>query len=116
VRKLKVRPRLLKAKVLALAVAMLSTVPAAVYAQTTTSPYIPELRPEVPDFLKPIVERGLNLLYGLGWLVVIGMFIYGGIEWARGDAEKGKKIIGGAIIGAIILAVAPLFIRWLLGG
>lgn len=89
---------------------------AVVHAQTTTSPYIPELRPEVPDFLKPIVERGLNLLYGLGWFVVIAMFIYGGIEWARGDAEKGKKIIGGAIIGAIILAVAPLFIRWLLGG
>jgi hypothetical protein len=117
VRKLKARPRLLKA--LALTMAVLSATPvAAVHAQTSnsTSPYIPELRPEVPDFLKPIVERGLNLLYGLGWFVVIAMFIYGGIEWARGDAEKGKKIIGGAIIGAIILAIAPLFIKWLLGG
>ena len=102
-------------KVLVAVGGVLSTLPVAtVHAQTTT--YIPELRPEVPDFLKPIVERGLNLLYGLGWFVVIGMFIYGGVEWARGDAEKGKKIIGGAIIGAIILAVAPLFIRWLLGG
>jgi hypothetical protein len=66
----------------------------------------------LPDFLKPIVERGLNLLYALGWIVVIAMFIYGAIVWARGDSEMGKKIIG----GAIILAIAPLFIRWLLGG
>ena len=108
---------LLKAKVLALAVAMLSTVLAAVYAQTTTtSPYIPELQPQIPDFLKPIVERGLGFLYGLGWVVVIGAGIYGGIEWARGDPEKAKKILGGVIIGGIILAVLPMFIRWLLGG
>ena len=114
---MKARPRLLKAKALALAVAMLSAVPAAVYAQTTTtSPYIPELQPQIPDFLKPIVERGLGLLYGLGWVVVVGAGIYGGIEWARGDPEKAKKILGGVIIGGIILAILPMFIRWLLGG
>jgi hypothetical protein len=112
----KLKARLLKAKALALAVAMLSAVPAAVYAQTTTSPYIPELRPEVPDFLKPIVERGLGLLYAIGWVVVIGAGIYGAIEWARGDSEKGRKVLGGAIIGAVILAVLPMFIKWLLGG
>jgi hypothetical protein len=98
--------------------AVLSAVPvAAVHAQTTTtSPYIPELQPQVPDFLKPIVERGLGLLYAVGWIVVIGAGIYGAIEWARGDPEKAKKILGGVIIGAIVLAILPMFIRWLLGG
>jgi hypothetical protein len=113
VRKLKARPL----KALALAVAMLSVAPVAVHAQTTTtSPYIPELQPQVPDFLKPIVERGLGLLYAIGWVVVIGAGIYGAIEWARGDPEKAKKILGGVIIGAIVLAILPMFIKWLLGG
>jgi hypothetical protein len=104
-------------KVLVAVGGVLSTLPVAiVHAQTTTSPYIPELRPEVPDFLKPIVERGLGLLYAVGWVVVIGAGIYGAIEWARGDSEKGRKVLGGAIIGAVILAILPMFIKWLLGG
>jgi len=104
-------------KVLVAVGGVFSTLPVAtVYAQTTTSPYIPELRPEVPDFLKPIVERGLGLLYAIGWVVVIGAGIYGAIEWARGDSEKGRKVLGGAIIGAVILAILPMFIKWLLGG
>jgi hypothetical protein len=118
VRKLKARPRLLKA--LALTMAVLSATPVAVHAQstntTTTSPYIPNIAPQIPDFLKPIVERGLGLLYAIGWVVVIGAGIYGAIEWARGDSEKGRKVLGGVIIGAIILAILPMFIKWLLGG
>ena len=112
---MKARPRLLKA--LALTMAVLSAVPVAVHAQTTTtSPYIPELQPQVPDFLQPIISRGLGLLYAIGWIVVIGAGIYGAIEWARGDSEKAKKILGGVIIGGIILAILPMFIKWLLGG
>ena len=114
---MKARPRLLKA--LALTMAVLSATPvAAVHAQTSnsTSPYIPGLQPQVPDFLQPIISRGLGLLYAIGWIVVIGAGIYGAIEWARGDSEKGRKVLGGVIIGAIILAILPMFIKWLLGG
>jgi len=92
---------------------------AAVNAQstdTTTSIYVPNINPQMPDFLQPIVSRGLGLLYAIGWIVLIAAGIYGAIELARGDSEKGKKALGGAIIGAIILAILPLFIKWLLGG
>jgi hypothetical protein len=103
-------------KVLAAVGGVLSALPV-VHAQTnSTSPYIPGLQPQVPDFLQPIISRGLGLLYAIGWIVVIGAGIYGAIEWARGDSEKGRKVLGGVIIGAIILAILPMFIKWLLGG
>jgi len=96
-------------------VALLLLLGAATYVQATTT--IPvDIKPQVPDFLKPIVERGIGLLYAVGWIAVIGFGIYGAIEWARGDPEKGKRVLGGVVAAAIILAILPMFIGWLVGG
>jgi Na+-driven multidrug efflux pump len=45
------------------------------------------------------------------------MLIYGAVDikWAREDREKGRRMIGYVIMLSIILAILPLFIRWLLG-
>jgi len=98
-----------------LALLLILSAPAA-HAQTTTTTLPIEVKPELPEFLKPIVERGIGLIYAIAWVVVIGAGIYGALEWARGDSEKGKKILGGVIVAAVILAVLPMFISWLLGG
>jgi len=84
---------------------------------TTTSIYMPNINPQIPDFLRPIVEKGLGLLYAIAWVgVLIGIGI-GVVEIVVfRDVEKGKKTLAYAILGAIILAILPLFIRWLLGG
>jgi len=98
-----------------LALLLILSAPAA-HAQTTTTTLPIEVKPELPEFLKPIVERGIGLLYAIAWIAVIGFGIYGALEWARGDPEKGKKILGGVVAAAIILAILPMFIGWLVGG
>jgi len=50
-----------------------------------------------------------------GWIAVVAAFIVGAIEFARGDSERGKKYVTGAIIGAIIMAFYTAIITGLIG-
>jgi len=86
-------------------------------SSATSTANIFELRPGTPDFVKPIIEKLAWLLYWLCWVIatIMGVYRVINIKWARGDPEKGKKMIGEAIIVALILAVLPVIIRWLLG-
>jgi hypothetical protein len=50
-----------------------------------------------------------------GWIAVAAAFILGAIEFARGDSEKGKKYVVGAVIAAVIMAFYTAIITGLIG-
>jgi hypothetical protein len=50
-----------------------------------------------------------------GWIAVAAAFILGAIEFARGDNEKGKKYVVGAVIAAVIMAFYTAIITGLIG-
>ncbi|MEM2863525.1 MAG: hypothetical protein QXW20_08460, partial [Ignisphaera sp.] len=69
-----------------------------------------DIRPEAPPGIATMVQRLLNWLYWGAWIAVFGSAVYGVIQWVTGDAEKGKRFLGGAIIGAVILAALTVLI------
>ncbi|MEM4674954.1 MAG: hypothetical protein QXM12_01555 [Nitrososphaerota archaeon] len=87
---------------------------AVVQGQTTTPPI--NIQPEAPPGIGTMVQRLINWLYWGAWVAVFGAGIYGGFNIAMGDAEKGKKYVAGAIIGAIVLAALTVIIPALTGG
>ncbi|MEM1679581.1 MAG: hypothetical protein QXY26_08475 [Ignisphaera sp.] len=87
-----------------------------VVAQQQQQPPPIEIRPEAPPGIGSMVQRLLNWLYWGAWIAVFGAAIYGAVQWVTGDAEKGKRFLGGAIIGAIILAALTVLIPALVSG
>ncbi|MEM4847684.1 MAG: hypothetical protein QW794_08015 [Thermosphaera sp.] len=81
-----------------------------VVAQQQQQPPSIEIRPEAPPGIGEMVQRLLNWLYWGAWIAVFGAGIYGALQWIMGDSEKGKKFLGGAIIGAVILAALTVLI------
>lgn len=81
--------------------------PAVTHGQTTPPVNI---QPEAPPGISTMVQRLINWLYWGAWVAVFGAGIYGGLSIAMGDSEKGKKLLGGAIIGAIVLAALTAII------
>ncbi|MEM4593132.1 MAG: hypothetical protein QW196_07000 [Sulfolobales archaeon] len=80
-----------------------------VVAQQQQPPPI-EIRPEAPPGIGSMVQRLLNWLYWGAWITIFCAAIYGAVQWVMGDAEKGKRFLGGAIIGAVILAALTVLI------
>jgi hypothetical protein len=74
------------------------------------------ITPSLPEEAKTPVATVLGWLYMVGWLAVFGAGIFGAINLMRGDQDTGKKFLGGAIIGGIILAALPAIINTLSGG
>jgi fructose-specific phosphotransferase system IIC component len=70
--------------------------------------------PSPPPVIGKIVSTLLTGLILIGWIVVIGAFILGGIYLALGDSEKGRKYISGGIIGAIIMILCTAIVNGLL--
>jgi len=68
------------------------------------------IQPEPPPGISTMVQKLINWLYWGAWVAVFGAGIYGGLSIAIGDSEKGKKFLGGAVIGAIVLAALTVII------
>ncbi len=93
--------------------AILLSMTAVIHGQTT--PPL-DIKPEAPPGVGAMVQKLINWLYWGGWVTVFGAGIYGGLSIAMGDSEKGKKFLGGAIIGAIVLAALTVIIPALVSG
>ncbi|MEM1842836.1 MAG: hypothetical protein QXL19_10715 [Ignisphaera sp.] len=102
-------------KILALAIAVITIITTTVDIVAQQPPPI-DVKPEAPPGIGTAVQRLLNWLYWGAWIAVFGAGIYGAIQWIMGDSEKGKKFLGGAIIGAIILAALTVLIPALVSG
>ena len=81
-----------------------------VVAQQQQQPPPVEIKPEAPPGIGSMVQRLLSWLYWCAWVAVFGSAVYGAIQWVMGDTEKGKRFLGGAIIGAVILAALTVLI------
>lgn len=62
----------------------------------------------------------INILIGLGSVVAVAMIIVGGYTFifSAGDPDKveqGQKTLTGAIVGLVIVWIAGMLIKWLLG-
>jgi len=95
---------------LVLANILLMLVAVNVFAQQQQQPPPIEIKPEAPPGIGSMVQRLLNWLYWGAWIAVFAAGIYGVLQWVTGDAEKGKRFLGGAIIGAVILAALTVLI------
>jgi len=71
--------------------------------------------PAPPPGVGQAISRLLSWIMWAGWIAVVAAFIVGAIEFARGDSERGKKYVTGAIIGAIIMAFYTAIITGLVG-
>lgn len=72
--------------------------------------------PQAPPGVGGAVSTLLSWLYWIAWVAVIGAGIFGGFKVATGDQESGKKYLGGAILGAIILSFLWVIIGDVVGG
>jgi len=68
--------------------------------------------PTPPPGIGGAVSTLLSWLYWVAWVAVVGAGLFGGFKIATGDYEGGKKYLGGAIAGAVILA----FLWAIIGG
>jgi hypothetical protein len=71
--------------------------------------------PTPPPGVGQAVSTILSWIMWGGWIAVAAAFILGAIEFARGDSEKGKKYVVGAVIAAIIMAFYTAIITGLIG-
>jgi len=71
--------------------------------------------PSPPPGVGQAVSTILSWIMWGGWIAVAAAFILGAIEFARGDSEKGKKYVVGAVIAAIIMAFYTAIITGLIG-
>lgn len=79
-----------------------------------TTPLI-TITPSPPPGVGGAVSRILSWVMWAGWITVAAAFIIGAIYFAMGDSERGKRYVGGAIIGAIIMAFYTAIISGLMG-
>lgn len=56
-------------------------------------------------------DVGVYILGAAGAIVVV-MLIWGGLQYAQGNAEGGKKTIIAAVIGLAIIALSYLILAW----
>lgn len=70
------------------------------------------ITPAPPPGIGDAVTTMLSWLYWIAWVAVVGAGLFGGFKIATGDYENGKKYLGSAIVGAVILA----FLWAILGG
>jgi hypothetical protein len=70
--------------------------------------------PSPPPDVGQAVSTILSWLMWCGWIAVAAAFIIGAINFARGDSEKGRKYVVGAIIGAIVMAFYTAIITGLI--
>lgn len=96
-------------------VATLLLTQAVSYGETQTTPPV-SIQPEAPPGIGAMIQRLINWLYWGAWVAVFGAGIYGGLNIAMGDSERGKKFLGGAIVGAMVLAALTVIIPALVGG
>jgi len=79
------------------------------------SRYMSQQRPSPPPGVGQTVSTILSWIMWGGWIAVAAAFILGAIEFARGDNEKGKKYVVGAVIAAVIMAFYTAIITGLIG-
>ncbi|ADV64784.1 hypothetical protein [Desulfurococcus mucosus] len=60
--------------------------------------------PEPPPGIGEAVSRILSWLYWLAWMAVAGAGVYGVLKTVMGDTEEGRRLILGAVAGAVLLA------------
>ncbi|MBN2585051.1 hypothetical protein JXA59_00140 [Patescibacteria group bacterium] len=56
------------------------------------------------------IKIGNTILLPVGGAIVVLALLWGGVQYAQGNAEAGKKTITAAIIGLVIIAVASLLV------
>lgn len=93
-------------------------VPVTLLAFSTPVSAAGSIRPPTDRTLVELIQGVIGLLPGLILLVLLGMFIYGGYVRlsAAGDADKeeqSNKILTAAVLGFVIIALAPLLINLL---
>lgn len=71
--------------------------------------------PSPPPGVGQAVSTILSWIMWGGWIAVAAAFILGAIEFARGDSEKGKKYVVGAVIAAVIMAFYTAIMTGLIG-
>ncbi|MEM3254456.1 MAG: hypothetical protein QW765_05245 [Fervidicoccaceae archaeon] len=71
--------------------------------------------PEPPPGISEAIMKLLSWLAWIGWVSVAAALIAGGISLVLGYMERGKRLIFGAILGALILAFYSAIISGLIG-
>ncbi len=74
------------------------------------------ITPSLPAEAQQGISTVLGWLYLVAWFAVFGAGVWGVFNLVRGDQDAGKKYLGGAIVGAIVLAALPSLINSLTGG
>ncbi|MGB9726310.1 MAG: hypothetical protein ACP5I2_07370 [Fervidicoccaceae archaeon] len=72
------------------------------------------ITPSPPPGISGAIQTLLSWLMWLGWIAVAGGFIAGAIHFVLGNTESGKKLLIGAIIGAIMMAFYSALIAGLI--
>jgi hypothetical protein len=62
-----------------------------------------------------IITTAVNYLITIAVVVAVAMFIYGGVQFAMGGAEKGKGILTNAAIGLLAILGVGLLINTIAG-
>lgn len=70
-----------------------------------------------PSLNELVIQAGQAIYVIINWTaiiagaVIVGMIVWGGLQYIQGDAEGGKKTLLAAIIGAVIVLLAKAMLE-----